>query len=188
MTPAPTLAPAQHKRHLLPPDCPLSVTELEIIGMLADGLVYKEIALRRGCSATTVRSHLNNAYHRLGAVDRAQAVIVCFRAGWLNPQGLPTFSPPPPAPRTPPKITPGERMYLAAFDNWLRDENVTNRAELDFWMRVIRREAAAPDLPEHHAPIDVALKLTDLALKGTRGTVRDRIEAAQQLLEQALIA
>jgi len=34
-------------------------------------------------SASTVRSHLNKIYRKLGARDRAQAVLIASRRGWL---------------------------------------------------------------------------------------------------------
>jgi DNA-binding NarL/FixJ family response regulator len=37
-----------------------------------------------GIATSTVRSHLDNAYRRLGAPDRAQAVLTCARNGWLS--------------------------------------------------------------------------------------------------------
>lgn len=63
--------------------CPLSRKELEVMRLLARGMVYKEISAEMGLSASTVRSHLHNAYRRLGVADRAQAVIMCTERGWL---------------------------------------------------------------------------------------------------------
>jgi HD-like signal output (HDOD) protein/DNA-binding CsgD family transcriptional regulator len=69
-------------RHLVDP-CPLSARELRVLQRLADGSVYKEIALDLNLSASTVRSHLNKIYRKLGARDRAQAVLIASRRGWL---------------------------------------------------------------------------------------------------------
>jgi DNA-binding NarL/FixJ family response regulator len=63
--------------------CPLTPRELEVLAELADGKVYKQIALALSVSVSTVRSHLHNVYHKLGAVDRAQAVLLARRYGWL---------------------------------------------------------------------------------------------------------
>jgi DNA-binding NarL/FixJ family response regulator len=63
--------------------CPLSSREVEILACLAEGKVYKQIALELSVSASTVRSHLHNVYSKLGAVDRAQAVLLASRRGWL---------------------------------------------------------------------------------------------------------
>ena len=63
--------------------CPLSARELEVLRGLAEGKVYKQIALELDLSASTVRSHLHNVYGKLGALDRAQAVLMATEHGWL---------------------------------------------------------------------------------------------------------
>jgi putative nucleotidyltransferase with HDIG domain len=63
--------------------CPLSVRELEVLKRLAQGMVYKQIALELSLSTSTVRTHLHNIYGKLGAVDRAQAVLHATERGWL---------------------------------------------------------------------------------------------------------
>jgi DNA-binding NarL/FixJ family response regulator len=57
--------------------------ELEILRRLAEGKVYKQIAGEIGLSTSTVRTHLHNTYAKLGAVDRAQAVLLATQRGWL---------------------------------------------------------------------------------------------------------
>jgi putative nucleotidyltransferase with HDIG domain len=66
-----------------PAPCPLSGRELDVVRLLADGKVYKEIARELELSASTVRTHLHNVYGKLGAVDRAQAVLIARDRGWL---------------------------------------------------------------------------------------------------------
>ena len=63
--------------------CPLSARELEVLKRLAEGKVYKQIALELSLSTSTVRTHLHNIYGKLGAVDRAQAVLFATERGWL---------------------------------------------------------------------------------------------------------
>jgi putative nucleotidyltransferase with HDIG domain len=63
--------------------CPLSARELEVLKRLAEGKVYKQIALELALSTSTVRTHLHNIYGKLGAVDRAQAVLMATERGWL---------------------------------------------------------------------------------------------------------
>ena len=63
--------------------CPLSTRELEVLKRLAQGMVYKQIALELSLSTSTVRTHLHNIYGKLGAVDRAQAVLTATERGWL---------------------------------------------------------------------------------------------------------
>jgi putative nucleotidyltransferase with HDIG domain len=63
--------------------CPLSSRELEVLKRLAQGMVYKQIAHELALSTSTVRTHLHNIYGKLGAVDRAQAVLHATERGWL---------------------------------------------------------------------------------------------------------
>jgi putative nucleotidyltransferase with HDIG domain len=62
---------------------PLSERETQILRGLAEGKVYKAIASDLGLSTSTVRTHLHNTYGKLGAVDRAQAVLIATERGWL---------------------------------------------------------------------------------------------------------
>lgn len=62
---------------------PLSTRETAVLRILAQGKVYKVIAAELGVSASTVRTHLHNAYAKLGVVDRAQAVLRASEMGWL---------------------------------------------------------------------------------------------------------
>src|SRR5215217_622390 len=63
--------------------CPLSAREVEVLKRLAEGKVYKQIAAELQLSTSTVRTHLHNIYGKLGAVDRAQAVLIATERGWL---------------------------------------------------------------------------------------------------------
>ncbi len=69
------------KRHVDP--CPLSGRELDVLKKLAEGKVYKQIAHDLTLSTSTVRTHLHNTYAKLGASDRAQAVLIATDRGWL---------------------------------------------------------------------------------------------------------
>ena len=71
----------QQRRQIDP--CPLSTRELDVLKQLAEGKVYKQIALALGLSTSTVRTHLHNTYAKLGAVDRAQAVLLATQRGWI---------------------------------------------------------------------------------------------------------
>jgi putative nucleotidyltransferase with HDIG domain len=64
--------------------CPLSGRQREMLALLAEGKVYKEIAEQLDVTASTVRSHLHLAYQRLGVADRAQAVLRANEKGWLD--------------------------------------------------------------------------------------------------------
>ncbi len=62
---------------------PLTSQQTRMLRGLADGKVYKQIARETGLSTSTVRTHLHNAYQRLGAPDRAHAVIRATEQGWI---------------------------------------------------------------------------------------------------------
>ena len=74
--------PSQDRPRAVEP-CPLSTRELDVLKRLAQGMVYKQIALELSLSTSTVRTHLHNIYGKLGAVDRAQAVLHATERGWL---------------------------------------------------------------------------------------------------------
>ncbi|HEY8763154.1 MAG TPA: HDOD domain-containing protein [Solirubrobacteraceae bacterium] len=63
--------------------CPMSARELDVLRRLARGMVYKQIASELGLSTSTVRTHLHNVYGKLGAMDRAQAVLIATERGWI---------------------------------------------------------------------------------------------------------
>lgn len=63
--------------------CPLSSRETDVLRRLAEGKVYKQIALELELSTSTIRTHLHNIYGKLGAADRAQAVLMATERGWL---------------------------------------------------------------------------------------------------------
>jgi putative nucleotidyltransferase with HDIG domain len=63
--------------------CPLSRREVDALLGLAEGKVYKQIAQELGLSVSTIRTHLHNVYRKIGAVDRAQAVLIARDRGWI---------------------------------------------------------------------------------------------------------
>jgi putative nucleotidyltransferase with HDIG domain len=68
-------------RHVDP--SPMSKREVDVLRRLARGMVYKQIAGELGLSTSTVRTHLHNVYGKLGAMDRAQAVLIATERGWI---------------------------------------------------------------------------------------------------------
>jgi putative nucleotidyltransferase with HDIG domain len=75
--------PGSHSARRPVGDSPLSGRETEVLRGLARGLVYKQIACELGLSSSTIRSHLHNIYGKLGAGDRAQAVLLASERGWI---------------------------------------------------------------------------------------------------------
>jgi DNA-binding CsgD family transcriptional regulator/HD-like signal output (HDOD) protein len=62
---------------------PLTPRETEMVQQLAAGKVYKQIAADFCLQVSTVRTHLNNTYRKLGVADRAQTVLLATNNGWL---------------------------------------------------------------------------------------------------------
>ena len=57
----------------------LSPRQTEILGLVAAGLENKQIARRLDLSETTVKTYLGEAFDRLGAHSRAEAVAIALR-------------------------------------------------------------------------------------------------------------
>lgn len=70
-----------HRTH--PPDH-LSERELEVLGLLVDGLTNKEIALRLVVSERTVKFHVASILAKLGVPNRAAAVRVALEQRLLH--------------------------------------------------------------------------------------------------------
>jgi DNA-binding NarL/FixJ family response regulator len=62
---------------------PLSERETEILGLLAQGLTNKEIAARLFLAEGTVKNYVSSILGKIGARDRAQAVIRARELGLL---------------------------------------------------------------------------------------------------------
>jgi len=67
-------------RAAAPPEA-LTAREAQILALLAEGLVNKQIAARLGISRHTVKTHLAALFHKLGVSTRAEAVAAGARAG-----------------------------------------------------------------------------------------------------------
>jgi DNA-binding NarL/FixJ family response regulator len=71
-TPAPSQARAPTQR------------EREILTLLARGLTYSEAGAALGVSINTVRAHVRTAYEKLQAGNKAEAVMLALREGWIR--------------------------------------------------------------------------------------------------------
>jgi DNA-binding CsgD family transcriptional regulator len=65
------------------PTASLTQREREILSLLADGLGNKQIATRLGISPSTVKTHVEVLFEKLGVTSRAEAVAVAVRRGLL---------------------------------------------------------------------------------------------------------
>lgn len=77
------------RRHGIPqsPEASHNLTprELEVLGLLAEGLSNAEIGERLFIEATTVKYHLAGLLQKIGARDRLQAVLWGIRRGLIDP-------------------------------------------------------------------------------------------------------
>ncbi|GAB2695639.1 response regulator [Nocardia thraciensis] len=70
-----------------PPERPDGLTgrEAEVIGLIGQGLSNAEIAAALYVGETTVKTHINNAFAKIGARNRADAVRYAYRHGLAEP-------------------------------------------------------------------------------------------------------
>lgn len=62
----------------------LSSREEEVLALLADGLGTGEIAGKLYMSESTAKTHITHIYQKLGAANRAQALVTAMRMGLLD--------------------------------------------------------------------------------------------------------
>jgi LuxR family transcriptional regulator, maltose regulon positive regulatory protein len=67
-----------------PDDLPLTARQVEVLGLIAEGLSDQEVAERLVLSEHTVHRHVANIYTRLGCSTRAAAVARATRLGLLR--------------------------------------------------------------------------------------------------------
>lgn len=76
---------ADAMRRLITPTGPrLSPREAEVLRLLADGLGVAAIARQLFVSESTAKTHISKIYEKLGAANRAQAIMNAIRAGLLS--------------------------------------------------------------------------------------------------------
>ena len=61
----------------------LTAREIEVLGMLADGLANKAIAAQLGISEHTVKFHISSVLSKMGAATRTEAVTQGIRNGLI---------------------------------------------------------------------------------------------------------
>jgi DNA-binding NarL/FixJ family response regulator len=63
----------------------LSPREMDVLGLMAEGLTNRQIATRLWISEATVKSHVSHILAKLGRTDRTQAIVFAMRAGLVRP-------------------------------------------------------------------------------------------------------
>ncbi|CAB4952534.1 unannotated protein [freshwater metagenome] len=78
------LSQAVMRRATSPAPPKLSAREAEVLALLADGLGTGEIAGSLFMSESTAKTHITHIYQKLGAANRAQALVTAMRLGLLD--------------------------------------------------------------------------------------------------------
>lgn len=73
------------KRRLAPSGPQLSPREGQVLKLLADGMSVAGIAKQLYVSESTAKTHISKLYEKLGAANRAQALMTALRLGILEP-------------------------------------------------------------------------------------------------------
>lgn len=82
------LSDAMQRKMHAPAGPKLSPREREVLDLLVDGLAISQIARRLFISESTAKTHVANIYEKLGAGNRAQAVMAAVRLGLVPEAGL----------------------------------------------------------------------------------------------------
>ena len=75
------------KRRMSPTGPQLSQREKEVLQLLADGLGVAQISRKLYISESTTKTHISKLYEKLGAANRAQALMTSLRLGLLRQPG-----------------------------------------------------------------------------------------------------
>ena len=75
------------KRRLTPSGPQLSPREKEVLKLLADGLGVAAISKKLFISESTTKTHISKLYEKLGAANRAQALMTAMRLGLISHEG-----------------------------------------------------------------------------------------------------
>ncbi len=72
------------RRRLTPTGPQLSARESQVLHLLAEGHGVASIARELFVSESTAKTHISKIYEKLGAANRAQAIMLAIRAGLLS--------------------------------------------------------------------------------------------------------
>jgi len=76
------------RRRLSPSGPQLSARENEVLKLLAEGLGVAAISRQLFVSESTAKTHISKIYEKLGAANRAQAIMIAIRSGLLSDEPL----------------------------------------------------------------------------------------------------
>jgi DNA-binding NarL/FixJ family response regulator len=76
------------RRRMNPSGPQLTPREREVLQLMADGLGVSAIARQLFISESTTKTHVSKLYEKLGAANRAQALMAAIRLGLLEPDDV----------------------------------------------------------------------------------------------------
>ncbi|MER6157064.1 response regulator transcription factor [Streptomyces sp. NPDC001868] len=65
----------------------LTAREAQVLRLIAEGLSNAELAGLLGIAESTAKTHVKRILHKIDARDRAQAVVLAYRSGLMEPRG-----------------------------------------------------------------------------------------------------
>lgn len=65
----------------------LTPREREVLMLIRDGYLNKEVAVKLGVTEHVVKAHLTNVFNKLGVGTRTGAVITAIRSGYITLEG-----------------------------------------------------------------------------------------------------
>jgi DNA-binding NarL/FixJ family response regulator len=78
------LAGALSRRRAVRTQMALSAREAEVLDLLHSGLSIPAMALRMYISPSTAKTYVSRLYEKLGAANRAQALMIAYRHGLIQ--------------------------------------------------------------------------------------------------------
>jgi DNA-binding NarL/FixJ family response regulator len=75
---------ANEKKNTTEEQGQLTVSEIEIVRLISEGLTTKEIASRKFISFHTVITHRKNIFRKLGVTSISELIMYSIKAGWIN--------------------------------------------------------------------------------------------------------
>ena len=75
---------ATEKKSVIDETGQLTVTEIEIVRLIAEGLTTKDIAARKHISFHTVISHRKNIFRKIHVSSVSELIMYAIKAGWID--------------------------------------------------------------------------------------------------------